>query len=153
MASPISSRRVFLVSLLVDILDVITCLTVAIITGSAVVFAEMAQGAADVAGSALLVVGERRSRRPRDAKHPFGFDREVFFWALLSALVMLVVGGGLSFWRGYEQLVRPEALNIPVLALAVLLLEFVTNGYAVSLSTRKLAHEEGLTFDAFWNCM
>ena len=86
MASIPTSRRVLTVSFLVDVLDVVSNLVVALLTGSAVVFAEMAQGLADSTGSALLVIGERRSRRPGDAEHPLGYAREAFFWALLSAV-------------------------------------------------------------------
>jgi cation diffusion facilitator family transporter len=150
-SSSISSRRVVVVSFLVDVLDVVTTLVVALLTGSAVVFAEMAQGLADSAGSALLVIGERRARRPRDAAHPFGYAREAFFWGLLSAVAMLVIGAGLSAWRGYEQLVHPEPLERPALALAVLALAIVTNGYAVSLSGRKLAADSGGLRAAFRN--
>ena len=98
----------------------------------------MAQGVADAMGSALLVIGERRAARPGDAEHPFGYAREAFFWGLLSAVAMLVVGAGLSAWRGYQQLVAREPLESPLLAVAVLVLAVVTNGYAVSLSARKL---------------
>ena len=138
MAPSISSRRVLVVSFLVDLLDVVTNLVVAWLTGSAVIFSEMAQGLADAAGSALLVIGERRAARPGDAEHPLGYAREAFFWGLLSAVAMLVVGAGLSGWRGYQQLVAPEPLESPLLAVAVLSLAIVTNGYAVSLSARKL---------------
>ena len=62
---------------------------------------------------------------------------------------MLVVGGGLSAWRGYRQLVEREPLESPVLALAVLTLAIVTNGYAVSLSVRKLVTEDGSLREAF----
>lgn len=133
-----STRRVTVVSLVVDIADIVTNLVVGVLTGSAVIFAEMAQGIADAIGSLLLVVGERRARMPGDARYPAGHTREVFFWALLSALVMLVLGSGLSFWRGYGQLVRPEPLDYPALALAVLVLSVTTNGYAVSQSYRVL---------------
>lgn len=143
MASPISSRRVLAVSFLVDLVDVLTNLVVAWLTGSAVIFAEMAQGIADAAGSALLVIGERRAARPSDADHPFGYAREAFFWGLLSAVAMLVIGAGLSGWRGYQQLVDPEPLESPLLAIAVLVLAIVTNGYAVSLSARKLVAQSG----------
>jgi len=149
MRSRISSRRVVLVSFLVDVLDVVTNLVVALLTGSAVVFAEMAQGLADSLGSALLVVGERRAGRPRDRAHPLGYAREAFFWGLLSAVAMLVVGAGLSAWRGYRQLVEREALESPFLAVAVLMLAVVTNSYAVSLSARKLRAEEGSLRKAF----
>lgn len=149
MAPSISSRRVLVVSFLVNVLDVVTNLIAALLTGSAVVFAQMAQGLADSVGSALLVIGERRAGRPRDGAHPFGYAREAFFWGLLSAIVMLVVGAGLSAWRGYQQLVEPEPIGSPVLALAVLVLSVVTNGYAVSLSARKLVSEGGGLGTAF----
>ena len=65
---------------------IVTNMVVAALTGSAVVFAEMAQGGADAIGSLLLVIGERRSRLPDDADYPAGHTREVFFWALLSSM-------------------------------------------------------------------
>lgn len=149
MSSPISSRRVLLVSFLVDVFDVVSNLIVASLTGSAVVFAEMAQGLADSSGSALLVIGERRARRPSDAEHPFGYAREAFFWGLLSAIAMLVIGAGLSAWRGYRQLGHPEPLETPFLAMAVVAIAIVTNGYAVSLSVRKLTGRHGTLRAAF----
>jgi cation diffusion facilitator family transporter len=149
MTVPISSRRVLTISFLVDVFDVVSNLVVAVLTGSAVVFAEMAQGLADSTGSALLVIGERRSRRPSDAEHPFGYAREAFFWGLLSAVAMLTIGAGLSAWRGYRQLVNPEPLDTPLLAMAVVALAVVTNGYAVRLSMRKLAGEHGGLREAF----
>lgn len=144
-----SSRRVLATSLIVNVLDVLMNLVVALLTGSAVVFAEMAKGLADASGSAMLVFGERRSRRARDAEHPLGYSREAFFWTLLSAVTMLGVGAGLSAWRGYHQLVDPEPITSPGLALAVLVLSVLTNGYALGLSARKLIAEGGSLRGAF----
>lgn len=138
-----------LVSFIVDVFDVVSNLVVALLTGSAVVFAEMAQGIADSTGSALLVIGERRSRRPADAKHPFGYARESFFWGLLSAIAMLFIGAGLSAWRGYQQLAHPEPLDSPLLAMAVVALAVLTNSYAVRLSVRKLVEDHGNLQNAF----
>jgi cation diffusion facilitator family transporter len=149
-ASPIpSARRVLSLAFGVDVLDVATNLAVALLTGSAVVFAEMAQGLADSLGSLLLVVGERRSKRPPDAEHPFGYGREAFFWSLLSSVAMLVVGAGLSAWRAVDQLLHPEPLRHPGWALAVLALAVGTNGYTVVLSAGKLRAEHGSLAAAF----
>lgn len=149
MAQSPSSRRVLTISFLVDVFDVVSNLVVALLTGSAVVFAEMAQGLADSAGSAFLVIGERRSRRPGDNDHPLGYAREAFFWGLLSAVAMLVIGAGLSAWRGYQQLLDPTPVGTPLLAIGVVGLAVITNGYAVSLSLRKLAAEDGSLREAF----
>jgi cation diffusion facilitator family transporter len=149
MAEAPSSRRVLTVSFLVDVFDVVSNLVVALLTGSAVVFSEMAQGLADSTGSALLVVGERRSKRPGDSAHPLGYAREAFFWGLLSAIAMLVIGAGLSAWRGYQQLVNPTPLATPLLAIGVVSLAVVTNSYAVRLSIRKLTAAHGGLREAF----
>ncbi len=146
-----SSHRVLWVSFLVNVFDVVSNLVVALLTGSAVVFSGMAQGLADSLGSALLVVGQQRSKRPRDAKHPLGYAREAFFWGLLSAVVMLAIGAGLSAWRGYRQLVDPSPIETTWLALAVVGVAVVTNGYAVSLTIRKLAAEDGSLLAAMRN--
>jgi len=151
MAETPSSRRVLTVSFLVDVFDVVSNLVVAVLTGSAVVFAEMAQGLADSMGSALLVIGEHRSKRPGDSTHPLGYAREAFFWGLLSAVAMLVIGAGLSAWRGYRQLVDPSPLDTPALAIGVVGLAVLTNGYAVNLSIRKLAAQDGGLLEAFRN--
>ncbi len=143
MPRSVHPRRVVTISLLVNVLDVLTNLVVVLITGSAVIFAGLAMGLADVFGSVLLVVGERRARRPRDARYPFGYAREAFFWALLSAVVMLVVGGGLSLLRGWQQVVAPQPIAWPSLALGVIVLSILTNTYAVSLAIRNLAAREG----------
>ena len=129
--------------------DVVSNLVVAALTGSAVVFAAMAQGLADSSGSALLVIGERRSGRPPDTRHPFGYAREALFWGLLSAVAMLFVGAGLSAWRGYQQLAAPEPLTTPLLAMAVVALAILTNGYSAHLSARKPRADHGALRDAF----
>jgi cation diffusion facilitator family transporter len=151
MAAIPSSRRALTVSFLVNVFDVVSNLVVALLTGSAIVFAAMAQGLADSTGSALLVIGERRSKRPGDSEHPLGYGREAFFWGLLSAGAMLVVGAGLSAWRGYQELVNPSPINTPALAIGVVGLAVVTNSYAVNLSMRKLAAGNGGLREAFSN--
>jgi cation diffusion facilitator family transporter len=140
---PPSRRRVVVVSFLVDLFDVVSNLIVALITGSAVVFSEMAQGIADSVGSGFLVIGERRAGLPRDPEHPHGFEREAFFWAALSAVAMLLIGAGLSAWRGIRQLTDPGELSNSPLAIGVLALAIATNGYAVRLSVRNLRASEG----------
>lgn len=141
MSNPITTRRVVITSLMVDLFDIASNLVVTLITNSAVVFAEMAQGIADATGSLLIVVGFWRAGRPRSPEHPRGHGREVFFWFLLAALSMLVLGAGLSFWRGHAQLVDPTALEHVGLAFAILGVSICTNGYAFGLSLRNLGRE------------
>ncbi len=138
-----SDQKVIIVSLLVNLTDIVINLVVALITGSATIFSEMAKGIADSLGSIFLVIGQKRSQKRKDQDHPLGYSREAFFWSLMSAFVMLVIGGGLSLWRGVNQLIHPEPLESPYLAMIVIIIAVFTNGYAVSLSARKLKEEFG----------
>ncbi|MCL4338565.1 cation diffusion facilitator family transporter [Patescibacteria group bacterium] len=138
MQTKITTKRVLFISFFVDILDVVTNIVVAVITGSAVIFAEMVQGVTDTLGSYLLIIGYRRSNKPKDPSHPFGYTREVFFWSLLSSMVMLFLGSGLSLWRGYSQTRAPEIIHGKWLALGILFFSVITNSYSLMQSVKKL---------------
>ena len=60
----------------------------AVITGSGAILAETIHSIADSGNQALLLYGIKRSRRPPDAKHPFGYGSERYFWAFIVALVL-----------------------------------------------------------------
>ncbi len=147
MHSSISTKRVVLISLIVDLLDIVTNLLAAVFTGSAVIFAEAVQGVIDSIGSIFLIVGYKRSRLPKDAGHPFGYTKEVFFWALLSSMIMLFLGSGLSIWKGIDQMIHPELLHNKWLALGILCFSVLTNGFALNQSIRRLS----IKGVSFWN--
>ena len=62
---------------------------------------------------ATLPYGVRRGRRPADASHPFGYGPERYYWALLAAIGMFVVGGAVSVWDGVHALLNPPELASP----------------------------------------
>src|SRR5438093_985717 len=72
----------------------------AALTGSAALWAETAHSVADTGNEVLLFIGLRRSGRPKDARHPFGYGQERWFWAFLAALGIFLVGGILSIIEG-----------------------------------------------------
>src|ERR671938_2035763 len=67
--------------------------TAAALTGSPALLAETLHTAADAGNEIFLWVAIRRSRRPADATHPFGYGPERYYWALLGAVGMFVFGG------------------------------------------------------------
>jgi len=134
----LSSRRIILTSFLVDILDVFLNFFVAILSGSVVMLTQVLEGLADLSASGFLLIGLSRSLRKEDKTHPFGYGREIYFWTLLSALVMFGITSTLSFYFGYKRFMQPMQLHDINLALLVLLLTFFTNGYAFLLSYRRL---------------
>lgn len=102
-------------------------LAAGLITGSSALLSEAAHSAGDSTTEVLLLVAQKRSQRPADRTHPFGYGKERYFWSLLAAVAIFVSGAGFSFYQGFETILGPaEApgdlwINYPVLALAAIL--------------------------------
>src|SRR5690349_12241616 len=52
------------------------------------------------------MVSLKRSDRPADEQHPFGYGKERFFWVLLAAVFMFVAGGIFGILEGIYRIVR-----------------------------------------------
>ncbi|MFH8336788.1 cation diffusion facilitator family transporter [Streptomyces sp. AM6-12] len=74
------------------------------LSGSPALLSEAAHSVADAFNEVFLLAALRRSRRPADARHPFGYGKERFFWSLLAAVGIFVMGGCFSFFQGFEAL-------------------------------------------------
>lgn len=82
----------------------------AFLTGSTAMLAEGAHSLVDTANQLLLLVGLKRAKKPADAKHPFGYGREVYFYAFIVAL-FIFLGGGIS--RSTRARTRSSTPNPP----------------------------------------
>ena len=76
----ITSEKVIVTSFLVDVSDVLINAFVAVLSGSVVMLSQALEGGADLLASGFLLVGIKRSKRPSDRKHPYGYGRELYFW-------------------------------------------------------------------------
>ena len=87
-----SSSRTVVVALVANIGVAIAKVAAAVLTASTAMTAEASHACADVGNQLLLVVAQRRSVRPADSRHPFGYGRDAYFWALLASVVVFVAG-------------------------------------------------------------
>ncbi|MEV6794358.1 cation diffusion facilitator family transporter [Streptomyces sp. NPDC051320] len=71
---------------------------------SPALLSEAAHSVADSCNEVFLLFALRRSKRPADRQHPFGYGKERFFWALLAAVGIFVTGGCFSVFQGVEAL-------------------------------------------------
>ncbi|WP_426197315.1 cation diffusion facilitator family transporter [Massilia sp. DWR3-1-1] len=110
----------------------------AAVTGSAAMMAEGIHSAVDTGNELLLLIGEKRSSRPADARHPFGYGKSIYFWALVVALSVFSLGGGLSINHGVHGLMAPEPLQDPFWSYLVLAVAFVFEGYSWNVSRLSL---------------
>tara|TARA_B100000029_G_scaffold492826_1_gene554631 strand:+ start:81 stop:989 length:909 start_codon:yes stop_codon:yes gene_type:complete len=87
----------------------ITCLksVAAWVTGSTAMMAEAIHSLADATNQVLLYVGMRRSERPADSKHPFGYGKESYFWAFLVSIMIFAGGATYSMYEGIHRLIDP----------------------------------------------
>ena len=98
-----------------------------LISGSGALLSEAAHSAGDSSTELLLLTALRRSERPADRVHPFGYGKERYFWSLIAAVTILVSGAAFSIYQGLVTIFGPGGdehllwINYPVLALAAIL--------------------------------
>jgi cation diffusion facilitator family transporter len=112
--------------------------TAAALTGSPALLAETLHTIADAGNEVLLYVAIRRSRRPADATHPLGYGPERYYWALLAAIGMFLIGGAVSIWDGVRALVHPPELDAFWVGVAVLVVAIVLDGWSRVVALRQL---------------
>jgi cation diffusion facilitator family transporter len=110
----------------------------AALTGSPALFAEALHTFADTGNEVLLYIAISRSRQPADASHPFGYGPERYYWALLAAIGMFVVGGAVSLWEGTNALLHPPKLEAFWAGVAVLVIALVLDGLSRVVALRQL---------------
>lgn len=69
-------------------------------TGSGALLSEAAHSAGDTSTELFLVTALHRSQRPADRVHPFGYGKERYFWSLIAAVAIFVLGAAFSVYEG-----------------------------------------------------
>jgi cation diffusion facilitator family transporter len=139
-ASDHESRRTVVVALLANLGIVVAKLSAAVITGSTAMFAETVHSAADTGNSGLLLVAQRRSRRPA-APSGLSRGREAYFWALLAAIGVFVVGAVLAIYEGVRELINPAKAESFAVAYIVLAVAFLLDLVSFLRARRHLSGE------------
>jgi cation diffusion facilitator family transporter len=122
--------------------------TAAALTGSPALLAETLHTIADAGNEVLLWIALRRSRRAPDATHPLGYGPERYYWALLAAVGMFVLGGALSVWEGVNALIDPPELEAFWAGVVVLVIALALDSVSRTVAIRQLrtqAAERGVT--------
>ncbi len=104
--------------------------TAAAWSGSSAMLSEAIHSLVDTSNQGLLLVGLKRSQRPADERHPFGYAMELYFWSFIVAILLFSLGSGVAIYEGVDKLLHPhpiEHVNILYIVLGVsLILEAIS---------------------------
>ncbi|MFE9107927.1 cation diffusion facilitator family transporter [Actinomadura geliboluensis] len=104
-------------------------LVAGLLAGSSAMLAESAHSVADTLNQSFLLASLRRSERPPDRRHPFGYGNERYVWSLLAAFGIFIAGAGFSIFEGVLTMTGHGGTGTAVwLAYAVLALAAVLEG-------------------------
>ncbi len=124
------SSRTILIALAANAGIAVAKFVAAAITGSSAMLTEGVHSLVDSTNQLLLLYGRRRSVRPADVKHPFGYGRELYFWSFVVAILVFSLGAGVSIYEGVLHILHPEPAVSPLVAFAVLAFAFALEGWS-----------------------
>lgn len=101
-----------------------------LITGSSSMLAESVHSVADTSNQALLLLGQRQSRKQADPLHQFGYGRSRYFYSFVVALVLFTLGSVFALYEGYHKISHPQELTSPVVAIVILVLAICLEGFS-----------------------
>lgn len=115
----------------------------AAISGSSSMLTEGVHSLVDSGNQVLLLYGQKRASRKPDPSHPFGYGRELYFWAFVVAILIFAVGAGVSIYEGIAHIADPHPIEDPTLNYIVLGIAFLMEGASWSLAVREFNRGRG----------
>ncbi len=112
-------------------------------TGSGSMLAEAIHSTADCANQLLLLLGMREAMRPESADHPLGHHRAAYFWSMIVALLLFLMGGVFSVYEGIHRLMHPQPMEHALVAMIVLAIAMVLEGISLMGAMREIRKTSG----------
>ncbi len=117
----------------------------AAITGSGAMLAETLHSFADCGNQLLLLFGIKQSQKPADAMHPLGYGRNMYFYSFIVALLLFSGGGMFSIYAGVHKLQHPEVVGDMTIAIVILVLAILLEGWATLGNIKVMNKKRGST--------
>ena len=121
----------------------------AFFSGSSAMLSEGIHSLVDTSNELLLLLGLKRSRRPADKKHPFGYGQELYFWSLIVSILVFGLGGGMSIYEGITHIGNHKPLTDVFWNYIVLGSAFIFELISITISIKgflKHSHHKGNFF-------
>lgn len=123
----------------------------AYITNSSAMLSEAIHSVVDTLNEILLLYGMKKSQQPANYQHPFGYGRELYFWAFIVSLMVFALGAVVSIYQGIQHIRQPEEMLSPFINYIVLAFAIVCEGasWLVALKSFKKTKGKLGYFEAF----
>jgi cation diffusion facilitator family transporter len=132
-------------ALLANIGIAIAKFVAAALTGSSSMLSEGFHSLVDSGNQILLLYGGKKAKRAPDARHPFGYGRELYFWSFIVAILIFAFGAGISFYEGWVHWREPEPLRDPLVNYVVLAIAVMLEGTSWAIAVREFRRAKGDT--------
>ena len=142
MSSP-SSIKAILAAFAGNSLIAVTKFIAASYTGSSAMFSEGVHSVVDSGNQLLLLYGLRRSKKPADSKHPFGYGKEMYFWSFVVAILIFGLGAGICFYEGIHKISSPQPVTNPIINYLVLGLAIIIEAWTCWVAATEFKKSKG----------
>jgi cation diffusion facilitator family transporter len=143
MPSISSSKLVVYAALGGNLMVALIKFAAAALTGSSAMLSEAVHSLVDTGNQGLLLYGMHRAARPPDENHPLGHGRELYFWSFVVALLLFMLGAGVTFYEGIDHIIhRPEIVS-PLINYAVLGFSALFEGTSWIVALREFRKAKG----------
>lgn len=102
-----SSKKAIYAAIIGNFAIAVTKFLGAAVSGSSAMLAEGIHSLVDTGNGGLLLLGIRRSKRPPDDRHPYGYGKSLYFYTLVVAVLIFGLGGGISLYEGILHTLDP----------------------------------------------
>ncbi|MDZ8031211.1 cation diffusion facilitator family transporter [Nostoc sp. DedSLP04] len=150
MASDLSHKTIF-AAMGANLAIAITKFIAASITGSSAMISEGIHSVVDTGDQLVLLLGIRRSQKPADDRHPFGYGLELYFWTFIVAILIFALGGGMSIYEGITHLIHPSPLENPMWNYIVLGIAILLEGFSWTVALKEFLPTKGK--QNFWQAI
>ena len=112
-------------------------------TGSSAMLSEAVHSLVDTGNQTLLLYGIKRSGKPADEKHPFGYGMELYFWTFVVAILIFGLGAGVSIFEGIKKIQHPEVVTDTFVNYIVLGIAMVFEAVAWFIAFKEFRGSQG----------
>jgi len=131
------SHKVVVTALVGNFTITLIKFAVALISLSSAMLAEAIHSLADTGNQLFLLVGIKRSQKPPDELHPFGYGPEQYFWSFVVAIMLFFIGAIVSLYEGIHKIQHPQTIEKAWLVYLILGISFLLDGYALMVAWRE----------------